>query len=120
MAEQEKRVGTDAPLTADFVAAFPDGSRDTSSYDDVETALDRAEAECKDGRRWLKLPERVAALANDRDRLAARVEALEAALQPFANLAKYVQLKHDDLKVAYPVKVADLRTAARALGGPQP
>lgn len=69
---------TAAPLTANFVNAFPDGTCDESRYDEVEYALDRAGAESTEGGRWLKLPERVAALAADRDRLRAQIDATPA------------------------------------------
>lgn len=50
-------------LTADFVRALPGGKLDDSQYEEIETALDRADAPCQatDGR-WLTLAERVAAL----------------------------------------------------------
>jgi hypothetical protein len=50
-------------LTADFVRALPGGKLDDSAYEQIEDALDRAEAPCQapDGK-WLTLAERVAAL----------------------------------------------------------
>lgn len=49
---------------ADFCRSFPGGTLDDSTYSDIETALDRAEAPYTDAAgKWLTLPERVAALA---------------------------------------------------------
>jgi hypothetical protein len=53
-----------AELTADFAKAFPGGAVDNSTFEAIESALDKADAPCQgpDGR-WLTLPERIAALA---------------------------------------------------------
>lgn len=75
---------TDQPqpeLTCDFQNAFPDGTRDTSSYDDIETALDRADAPIMDGKMWLKLPERISALAAERTAASLEISRLRAALE---------------------------------------
>lgn len=49
-------------LTCDFSRCFPDGTKDESTFDEIETALDMADAECMAGDRWLSAPERIAAL----------------------------------------------------------
>ncbi len=66
-------------LTADFINAFPDGTRDGSSYQDIEDALDKADAPAQHPTgRWLTLPERIAVLARDRD---TKLEALRTQLR---------------------------------------
>lgn len=56
-----------AELTADFAKAFPGGAVDDSTFEAIESALDKADAPCQgpDGR-WLTLPERIKALAPPR------------------------------------------------------
>ena len=57
-----------ANLTADFINAFPDGTRDASTYGDIENALDKVDAPSQHPTgRWLTLPERIAQIAADRD-----------------------------------------------------
>lgn len=54
---------TKAPLTADFGRSFPNGTRDESTYEDVEFVLDRANAPAQGpGGAWLTLPQRVETL----------------------------------------------------------
>lgn len=60
-------------LTADFGNAFPDGSRDTSSFEDIEFALDMAGAPSMAGAQWLTLPERITAARDAALREAAAV-----------------------------------------------
>jgi len=69
----------DAPLTADFINAFPDGTRDRSTYSDIEEALDRiyAPAQSPTGK-WLTLPERIARAALDRQM---KIDALRTQLR---------------------------------------
>lgn len=63
-ADEISRLLSAPPLTFDFANAFPDGSRDESSYSDVEEALDDAGAPSQDrAGRWLTIPQRIAALA---------------------------------------------------------
>jgi hypothetical protein len=76
--EQEDRIATEdalraavqaallspPPLTADFTRSMPGGRLDDSTYEAIEEALDRADAPCRDGARWLTLAERVARLAD--------------------------------------------------------
>jgi hypothetical protein len=51
--------------------ALPGGVMDDATYSDIETALDRVEAPCTNGEgRWLTLPERVLALADELGRKA--------------------------------------------------
>jgi len=50
-------------LTADFTRALPGGKLDDSEYEQIEFALDMADAPIQaEGGRWLTLAERVAAL----------------------------------------------------------
>lgn len=42
---------------------LPDGTLDESTFWQIETALDQADAPCMEGNRWLTLPERIIALA---------------------------------------------------------
>lgn len=64
-------------LTADFARALPGGKLDDSTYEAIESALDKAGAPCQasDGR-WLNLPERIDRQARDRQAL---MDALKAA-----------------------------------------
>ena len=50
-------------LTATMTRALPSGTFDDATYEQIEAALDAAEAPSIDKGRWLKLHERVAALA---------------------------------------------------------
>jgi len=51
-------------LKADFLKALPSGQLDDSTFEQIEDALDRAEAPMQgDGDRWLTLPERIDALS---------------------------------------------------------
>lgn len=65
----EQGVPQSTPATDDLVPtmqrALPGGAIDDSTFDAIETALDRVDAPCRspDGTRWLTLPERVLALA---------------------------------------------------------
>jgi hypothetical protein len=66
-------------LTADFVRALPGGKMDDSAFEAIETALDRADASCRDeDGRWLTLPERVADLGT-------KLKTAKEALMPFAH-----------------------------------
>jgi hypothetical protein len=58
----EREAAQGEGLRADFARALPSGM-DDSTYQQIEDALDRAEAPTQDGGRWLTLAERVAALA---------------------------------------------------------
>jgi len=53
------------PLTSTMTRGLPGGGMDDSTYEQIETALDRvlAPITSEDGRRWLTLPERILALA---------------------------------------------------------
>lgn len=55
-------------LTADFTKKLPGGVLDDSTFEQIETALDQADAPCREGSRWLTLPERIAALGQARRR----------------------------------------------------
>lgn len=69
----------DKTLTADFVNAFPDGTRDNSSFGDIEDALDKIGAPCQGPTgRWLMLPERIVAYAQDKTQI---IEALRTQLK---------------------------------------
>ena len=50
-------------LVATMTRALPDGKMDDSTFEQIETALDHADAPCMEDNRWLTLPERIAALA---------------------------------------------------------
>lgn len=50
-------------LVPTMTRALPDGTMDDSTFEQIETALDHADAPCMEGNRWLTLPERIAALA---------------------------------------------------------
>lgn len=75
------------PLELDLNIArgFPDGTLDQSTFDAIETALDKADAPCRDGGRWLTLPERIASLhaqldarTEERDTLRAQFDEIES------------------------------------------
>jgi hypothetical protein len=52
------------PLTADFARSLPGGKLDDSEYEEIESALDKADAPCQDrSGKWLTLAQRVAALS---------------------------------------------------------
>lgn len=59
--QSEVRSGED--LTCDFAQSLPGGKLDDSTYEKIETALDRADAPCMKDGKWLSLHERIAALA---------------------------------------------------------
>jgi len=59
---QRGRAVARGDLVATMTRGLPDGRMDDSTFEDVETALDRADAPCMDGDRWLTLPERIAAI----------------------------------------------------------
>lgn len=69
-------------LTADFTRSLPGGKLDDSTYEAIESALDRSGSPIKDGPRWLTLPERV-------DALFAEHEALITALRFYATAEAY-------------------------------
>jgi len=55
-------------LTADFAKALPGGCLDDSTFEQIETVLDRLNAPCRGPRgAWLTLPERIAGLAPSLD-----------------------------------------------------
>lgn len=64
LARVEAALAEGEPLTFDCLRLLPGNVMDDATYQDVEAALDKLEAPCQapDGR-WLKLHERVAAIA---------------------------------------------------------
>lgn len=58
-----------APLevSPDIARSLPDGSIDVATFEEIESALDQAEAPATEKGRWLKLHERIAMLAQERD-----------------------------------------------------
>lgn len=57
-------------LTFDMTKALPGGSIDNSTFEDIEFALDRADAPSRVDGKWLTLPERIAALTTPPARVA--------------------------------------------------
>lgn len=77
----EAEPGEGAELTAHFTRVLPGHVFDDTAYEQIETALDRAEAPCQaDDGRWLKLHERIAALAAANATCVEAAEAMAAAL----------------------------------------
>jgi hypothetical protein len=60
----------EATLTADFLRTLPGGTLDDATFEQIESALDKADATCQDAaEKWLLLPERIRAMGAEIGRL---------------------------------------------------